>query len=85
MEREEKFIGYFSAERGDSLVFTGGEYVIKSSFKRVFRVLLVRVKKITGNYSFPLEIQFRMLYSNKCDRRPVRLGPLAQLVRAVGS
>ncbi len=47
--------------------------------------LLVGVKKFTRNYVFPLEIHLGMLYSNKCDRRPVRLGPLAQLVRAVGS
>lgn len=50
-----------------------------------FGDLLVGVKKFTRKYVFPLEFHFSMLYSNKCDRRPVRLGPLAQLVRAVGS
>jgi hypothetical protein len=57
----------------------------KPDFTGFLSVLLVRVKIFTRNYSFPLEIHFTILYSNKCDRRPIRFGPLAQLVRAVGS
>lgn len=68
---------------------SGGEWLFtgknKPDFTGFLSVLLVRVKIFTRNYSFPLEIHFTMLYSNKCDRRPIRFGPLAQLVRAVGS
>jgi hypothetical protein len=58
------------------------------SLARVVRqrmVLSMSVKFFTGILIFPLEIEKKIRYIKSCDRRPVRFGPLAQLVRAVGS
>lgn len=53
--------------------------------KRFWGGAFGRSEKFYRKSIFPLENEFTMLYSNSCDRRPVRFGPLAQLVRAVGS